>query len=105
MKASAEQKVMEEIRNHACVARIRRCIGVRGVNVNYRDHGSGDAFLHAAVRVDNQSVVGVLLLAGLNPDAKNKSGRTALDIARINGNKPLVKVLEKASVVSSPGRQ
>jgi hypothetical protein len=63
------------------------------MGLRYYDEGQ---FLDAARRNDTLAVELFLAGRGVNPGARAWDGRTALDIARANGNRPLAELLAKS---------
>ena len=53
-----------------------------------------DTPLHIASKRGSVEIVELLINCGANVDAKNATGKTALDLAKLAGNKPLIDLLE-----------
>ncbi|WP_415407924.1 ankyrin repeat domain-containing protein [Sulfurovum sp. CS9] len=58
--------------------------------------GAGWTALMTAAMAGYTDVVSQLLKAGANPNSVNKAGKTAMDIAKEEGHKEIVRLLEKA---------
>jgi hypothetical protein len=66
-----------------------------GADVNSANDEGEPVLMEAAARGDAVGV-GILLRAGARPDARSRSGATALSTARLNKNAEIVKILEEA---------
>jgi len=64
-----------------------------GADVGYRSKEGGRTALHVAAGVDNAAMCGLLLLAGAEREARDGEGRTALEVAVLNGCGEAVKEL------------
>jgi ankyrin repeat protein len=59
-------------------------------------HGDiGDTPLHYATRMQRETIVEMLLAAGARHDLKNDYDETPLDIAKIEGNKKIISLLNR----------
>jgi len=56
-----------------------------GAEVEYRSKEGGRTALHVAARMDNAAMCGLLLLAGAERETRDGEGRTALEVAVMNG--------------------
>ena len=68
-----------------------------GANVDLDPTNSGTPLMFFAENGD-ASLVDLLLMYGANTAKENKEGKTAIDLARENGHKKIVKLLEGALV-------
>lgn len=57
---------------------------------------NGESALHAATLLNQLLVVKVLMLAGADPELKNKAGFTSLQLAKRSQNKYMVEYLQNA---------
>jgi len=67
---------------------------LKGAHVNYSNEANGLTPLMVAVSYGNQANVELLLKAGADKNAKDKTGRTALDHALENHRTNLLSLLE-----------
>lgn len=65
-----------------------------GANPDVQHRKTGDTALHLAVEAGNSSLLKALLAFGADVQVKNHKGKTPLDIARAEGAKECVKILE-----------
>ncbi len=74
-----------------------RAIAGTNVNLKARDGFENTALIWAAASEKaNTAIVGDLLKHGVDVNAKNKLGQTALDLAKLRGNTPVVAMLKQA---------
>ena len=65
-----------------------------GANPDVQHRETGDTALHLVVENKNSSLLKALLAFGANVHIKNHNGKTPLDVARAEGAKECVKILE-----------
>ena len=73
----------------------------KGADVNALSRGGITALMIAA-GYDNAPLIGLLIQAGAKTDVHSESGKTALDIAKDNGNDTAAKTLELMARFASP---
>ena len=66
-----------------------------GVNVNAKDDDNWTALHKAAFDQAETGIVDLLLESGVDIEAKNKSGKTALQLAEEKGHRDIVRVIKK----------
>ncbi|XP_060594742.1 ankyrin-3-like [Ruditapes philippinarum] len=67
--------------------------GASQMSHNFKPISKGMSLYHIAVVKDNQSILRVLKEVGVDPNMKDKYGRTALYLAAVNGKTALVQLL------------
>ena len=81
--------------------RVTSLLAVEGVDVNFTDSHQ-HSLLHHAVTVGNIDMVQLLVAHGADLSAKDRFGKTALDMARFFRNSRIISVLESAIQETTP---
>lgn len=73
------------------------------LNLDHMDPATGNTMLTwAAGQKDQESLAAAFIEAGANVQARNREGKTALDIARETGNASMLRILEAAQKQKTP---
>jgi hypothetical protein len=100
--ALSRKHVADEEQAAAEARAIRARKDLAGMGLTYHDPGQ---FLEAVRRSDVLAVKLFLAGRGVDPNATDPSGRSALELAQRGGNPELIALLAAASAPSRPGQQ